>query len=131
MQGMRAYYLSRAILSGAIGAFVLLAGAAWWIGVLVALVAFAFFWWAPRLGRYAVQPDKGAMALQRDERSRAINAAAGLNAFVISMLALGGVILYFGMLASRDVPVMVLEGLLILGAVVYYATDFWLRRTQS
>ncbi len=131
MQGLKAYYLSRAILSGAIGAFALFAGAAWWLAVLIALAALLFFGLAPRIGRYAVRPEAGALALQRDERTQAINAAAGLNAFVVSMLGLAAVIIYFGMMASRDVPVMVLEGLLILGAIVYYATDFWLRRSQS
>lgn len=131
MTGMKAYYLSRLVLSAAIGAFAVFVGAAWWLGVLLALVAFALFWLAPRLGRYAVHPEEGVTALRRDERSQAINAASGLNAFVISMLGLGGVIIYFGMLASRDVPVTVLEGLLILGALVYYATDFWLRRAQQ
>ncbi len=131
MKGMKAYYLSRSILSGAIGAFALFAGAAWWLAVAIAVVAFVFFWLAPGFGRSVVQPEQGVTALGRDERSQAINAAAGLNAFVISMLALAGVIIYFGMVASRDVPIMVLEGLLILGAIVYYATDFWLRRAQA
>lgn len=131
MTGMRAYYLSRAVLSAAIGAFAVFAGSVWWIGIIVGVVSFAFFWLAPRLGRYAVHPEAGVTALRRDERLQAINAAAGLNAFVVSMLGLAGVIIYFGMLSARDVPVMVLEALLILGALVYYSTDFWLRRTQA
>lgn len=131
MTGMKAYYLSRAVLSAAFGALVVFSGASWWIGVLIGVGAFVWFWLAPRIGRYAVQPGKGVTALRRDERAQAINAAAGLNAFVISMLALGGIIIYFGMLQSRDVPVLVLEGVLILGALVYYASDYWLRRSQS
>lgn len=131
MTGMNAYYASRAVLCAALGAFFAFAGAAWWTAALIGAAAFALFVVAPRTGRYAVHPEEGVTALRRDERTQAINAAAALNAFVISMLALGGVIVYFGTLVSRDVPVMVLEGLLVLGALVYYVSDFWLRRIPA
>ncbi len=131
MTGMKTYYLSRLVLSAAIGILVVFAGAAWWVGALIGATALAFFWMAPRLGRFVVQPDQGVTALHRDERSQAINASAGLTAFVISMLGLAAVILYFGLLAASDVPVLVLEGLLILGALAYYLADFWLRRSQA
>ncbi len=131
MKGMTAYYVSRGLLCLGFGALLVLGGSAWWIGVLVALVAFGFFFVAPRLGRYAVNPQRGALALERDERAKAINAEAGRNAFVVISLALGAIIIYNGLLSLGDVPIFILQGLLILGVVVYYVSDFMLRKAQS
>ena len=131
MRGMKAYYLSRLVLSLALGALFVITGSAWWMGVLIAGLAFVWFLVAPRLGRYAVHPELGASALRRDERSEAINAAAARNAFVVSMLAVGGLIIYHGALALDRVPLVALEALLVLGVLVYYASDFWLRRSQA
>ncbi len=131
MKGMQAYYLSRLVLSLALGALFVIAGSAWWLSALVGALAFLWFLIAPRLGRYAVHPEYGATALRRDERSEAINAAAARNAFVACMLAVGGLIIYHGAMALDRVPLVALEALLLLGALVYYATDFWLRRSQA
>ena len=131
MKGMNAYYLSRALLAVAIGIMLLLGGSPWWVSVGAGGLVMIWFLLAPRLGRYAVHPEHGATALRRDERAEAINNAAARNAFVVSMLTLGGVIIYSRAAASNTVETVVLEAVLLLGALVYYVSDFWLRRAQS
>ncbi len=131
MNGMKAYYLSRAVISIAFGILFVLSGSSWWAGVLVTVVAFGWFLIAPHTGRYAVHPEFGVMALRRDERSELINDKAGRNAFVVTMIALAALILYSGATASGGVALHALEGLLVVGIAVYYVSDFWLRRTSS
>jgi hypothetical protein len=93
MTGMKSYYVSRAIISIAFG--VLFAtGSTWWTGILVGTLAFAWFLLAPHIGRYSVHPEFGITALRRDEHTQVINDKAARNAFVISMLALGGIICF-------------------------------------
>lgn len=130
MIGMKSYYVSRAIISVAFGAL-FAAGSTWWTGILVGALAFAWFLLAPHIGRYSVHPEFGITALRRDERAQAINDKAARNAFVISMLVLGGMIVYFGTFAVTSVPIAVFKWLLILGALIYYASDFWLRKALS
>jgi hypothetical protein len=131
MTGTKSYYFSRAIISAAFGTLFALTGSSWWIGVLVGMLAFAWFLLAPHIGRYSVHPEFGVTTLRRDERAQVINDKAARNAFVISMLALGGVIAYYGMLAWTSVPIAVFKSLLILGVLIYYLSDFWLRKAQS
>jgi hypothetical protein len=131
MTGMRAYYISRAFVSAAFGLLLVLGGSPWWAGVAVGALAFVWFLVAPRIGRYAVHPDLGITALRRDERGSAINNAAARNAFVGCMLAVGGAIAYAATNAMNAVPLAVLQWLLILGVVIYYASDFWMRRLHS
>lgn len=126
--GMKAYYLSRAVISIVFGVLFVLAGSAWWAGLLVAVAAFGWFLVAPRIGRYAVHPEAGVTALRRDERSQVINDKAARNAFIATMLALGGVLIYDASTGLASMPVAALEWLLILGVVVYYVSDVWLRR---
>ncbi len=131
MTGMTAYYLSRAVISIAFGVLFVLSGSAWWVGLLVAVVAFGWFLVAPHTGRYAVHPELGVTALQRDERSQLINDKAGRNAFVVTMIALAALVLYSGAASLAGVPLHALEGLLVLGIAVYYVSDIWLRKTAS
>jgi hypothetical protein len=131
MSGMKIYHLSRAVISAAFGGLFILAGSVWWQGVLAGGLAFAWFLVAPHIGRYAVHPERGVTALQRDERAQTINNAAGRNAFIVSMLAAAGVIIYAGARSLSSVPVSLFQWLLALGVLIYYASDFWLRRTQS
>ncbi len=131
MTGMKAYYLSRALISIAFGALVAVSGSAWWLGLAVAVVAFGWFLLAPHIGRYSVHPEFGATALRRDERSQMINDKAARNAFVVSMLAVAAVAIYYEAMAVGSVPVGVIKWLLVLGAVAYYASDFLLRRATS
>ena len=130
MTGMKAYYISRAIISMAFGAL-FATGSTWWTGLLAGTLAFAWFLLAPHIGRYTVHPEFGVTALRRDEHAQVINDKAARNAFVISMLALGGIIVYFGTLALTSVPIAVFRWLLILGVLIYYVSDFWLRKAHS
>jgi hypothetical protein len=129
MTGMKAYYFSRAIISAAFGLLFALSGSPWWTAALVSAVAFAWFLVAPRIGRYSVHPEFGVTALRRDERAQVINDHAARNAFVICMLALGGLVIYFG--GAAVVSVGILRWILILGVAVYYVSDIWLRRVQA
>ncbi len=131
LTGMKAYYISRAILSIVFGAVFLLAGSSWWIALLVGAIALTWFLVAPHIGRYAVHPEYGVTALRRDERTQLINDKAARNAFVVSMLAAAGVAIYYDALATGHVPVAAIKWLLVLGAVAYYLSDFWLRRAHS
>ncbi len=131
MTGLKSYYISRAIVSIAFGALFVLTGSTWWTGVFVGILAFAWFLLAPHIGRYSVHPEFGVTALRRDERAQAINDKAARNAFIVNMLTMGGIIVYFGTLSSTSVPSAIFKWVLILGVVVYYVSDFWLRRAQS
>lgn len=128
MTGMSRYYVSRALVSAACSGLLALTGSPWWIAAGVGVIAFAFFLWAPHSGRYAVHPEFGVTALQRDERTQAINDHAARNAFVVTMLAGAATAIYFGTVAHSSIPVMVLDRILALGAVSYFLSDLWLRR---
>lgn len=95
----------------------------------IGLAAIAFFLWAPRSGRYTVNPELGFAALQRDERTQTINDKAARNAFVVTMLAVAALTIYFGASASPVIPMQILNGVLILGVLTYFAIDLFLRRT--
>jgi hypothetical protein len=130
MTGMKSYYVSRAIISMAFGAL-FATGSTWWTGIVVGTLTFAWFLIAPHLGRYSVHPGFGITALRRDERTQVINDKAARNAFVINMLAVGGILVYFGTYAITSAPVAVFKWLLLLGVLVYYASDFWLMKVHS
>jgi hypothetical protein len=130
MTGMKSYYVSRAIISMAFG-ILFATGSTWWTGILVGTLAFAWFLLAPHIGRYSVHPEFGITALRRDERAQVINDKAARNAFVVSILALGGAIVYFGTLAVTSAPTAFFKWIIILGVVVYYVSDFWLRKAHS
>jgi hypothetical protein len=123
------YYVSRVAVSMAIGGLFVLAGAAWWIAVVVGAGALAFFIWAPRSGRYAVRAEGGVAALRRDERTQAITNKAARNGFALTMLSVAGLVLYFELAASSDVPVSALALVLLIGAVTHFASDLWFRRS--
>src|SRR3990170_585048 len=120
MIGMSRYYLSRAVLSAAFSLLLYLTGAAWWMAVLLGVITFAFFLWAPHSGRYAVHPELGVTALRRDERTQGINDRSARNAFIVTMLAVAGAALYSGRYTPAEVPVSFLNYTLILGVLIYY-----------
>lgn len=129
MKGLNRYYLVRAVISAALAALVALAGAPWWGALLAGLVIFGLFVWAVRSGRYVVQSERGATALRSDEYTRAIRDRATRYGFVALMLALGGVVLYYGLIAHADVPVAVVGGVLLIGWIAYFTTDILARRS--
>ena len=128
MTGMTWYHVSRAVISIAVGGLFVLAGAPWWMAAGVGVVALAFFIWVPRSGRYAVRPEDGVTALQRDERTQAITNRAARNGFALTMLSLAGLILYFELGASSDVPVSALALVLLIGTATHFVSDLWFRR---
>jgi hypothetical protein len=128
MSGMRAYYFSRSLISIAFGLVVVLTGEPWWMGVALGALAFAYFLWAPRSGRYSVHPELGVTALRRDEQTQMINDKAARNAFVVLGLALAGLSIYYGSILATSVPVALLNTTLILGIAVYFISDLVLRR---
>jgi uncharacterized membrane protein len=131
MTGMTAYYVSRTLISAGFGVLLAATGTTWWVAALMAGIVFLLFLWAPQSGRYAVHPELGVTALRRDERTQGINDKAAKNAFVVVMLAVLGLVLYYGRLAPAEVPVSALDLLLALGALTYFGTDLWLRRTSG
>ena len=130
MTGMSRYYLSRAVISAAFGFLFALTGSPWWMAALIGVIAFAFFLWAPRSGRYAVHPELGVTALRRDERTQGINDRSARNAFIVTMLAVAGAALYFGRFPPAVVPVSFLNHTLILGVLTYFLSDFLQRRSS-
>jgi hypothetical protein len=129
MKGLYRYYLVRAVISAVLAALVALAGAPWWGALLAGVVTFGLFVWAVRSGRYVVRPERGATALRSDEYTRAIRDRATRYGFVAVMLALGGVALYYGLIADADVPVSVVGGVLLIGWIAYFTTDILARRS--
>ena len=129
MKGMSRYYLSRALVSAAVVVLLMLGGTPWWGAMLSGVIVFGLFVWAVRSGRYVVHPELGVTALRDDEYTRAIRDRAARYAFVAVTLILGGVGFYFGRIAHADVPVPVVSGVLFLGGIVYFASDFWSRRS--
>jgi nitrogen fixation-related uncharacterized protein len=129
MSSLLRYYVSRTFVSIALGALLAATGSPWWMAVLAGVTVLAFFLWAPRSGRYAVHPEQGVTPLRRDERTQMISDRAARNAFVATVLMIAGTAVYFGTIARADVPVGALTLALVLGALTYSVSDFWLRRT--
>ena len=129
MSGMSAYYLSRAVISAAWGILLALTGLEWWMAMLMGVIVFGLFLWAPHSGRYAVHPEFGITALRRDERTQTINDKAARNAFIVTMVVIAGISIYFGSLASATMPVILLRYTLILAVMAYFVSDFILRRS--
>ena len=129
MTGMTWYYLSRAVISIALGGLFVLTGAPWWMAAGIGAVTLALFIWAPRSGRYSVHPEDGVAALRRDERTQAITNRAARNGFALTMPSLAGLALYFELVAASDVPVSALALVLLIGTVTHFASDVWYRRS--
>lgn len=125
------YYLSRAIISVVVGVLLVATGSPVWQAILIAGFILAFFLYAPHSGRYSVHPELGVTALRRDERTQAINDKAARNAFIISMLILGGVVVYFSSFGVANVSISVFKLVLAIGALTYFVSDLWLRKSQQ
>ena len=128
MKIMTSYYLSRAILALLFAILFIAAGAPWWAGILLGAGIMAFYIWAPKSGRYTVQSEAGVTPLRRDERSRDITNKAARNALLITVLALAFISLYYGNIANSDVPVHILDLIVLLAIASYFISDFWFRR---
>jgi hypothetical protein len=129
MSSMRAYYISRTVVAVGFSAAFLLMGAPWWQAALILVAALIFFYWAPRSGRYAVDPGRGITALQRDERTQGVTTKAGRNAWVVMTLVGVALVVYSKSNRADLMPVQWLSWLLILGVIAYFASDVWYRRT--
>jgi len=125
---MMKYYVSRVAVTVVAVAVLLLAGAPWWMVTVGGVLVLGFFLLAPRSGRYVVKAERRSTALRRDEWTQAMVNKAGRNGFVALMLAAAGVGVYWGSIAKTGVPAFVLYLLVALGWMVYFASDFWLRR---
>jgi nitrogen fixation-related uncharacterized protein len=130
-KNMMPYYLSRTILTAAFGLLLFVTGSPLWMVILISGLILAFFLWAPHSGRYSVHPELGVTALRRDERTQVINNKAARNAFVISMLAVGAITIYYGLLGAINISIGVFKIILIIGALTYFISDLWLRKSQQ
>ena len=129
MNKMKLYYISRTVLALAFAGLLAITGMALWQAALIGAIMLLLFWWAPLSGRYQVDPQRGMLAMGRDERTQAINRQAGLNGFVTLMLAMGGVMIYQSATGIAFPAAPVLSVLLGLGIAAYYVSDAWLRRS--
>jgi hypothetical protein len=125
---MKNYYISRGVFAILFGILSYLISGSVLSAVLFAGVIMALFIYLPHSGRYKVKPENGITALRRDEWTERITQQSGRNAWVAVTLAGAGIVFYYGRIAPGDVPVNLLGLLLSFGMVVYFASDFWLRR---
>lgn len=123
------YVVSRAVLTAVLGAALYAGGLPWWGAAAACVVALGFFLLAPRCGRYVVKDDGGAVPFRRDERSRAIRDHAARNAFVLTVLALAGLTIAYGLILDAAVPVAALGSVLGLAILAYVVSDLCLRRS--
>jgi len=127
-KNMLPYYLSRTILSAAIGLLLFVTGSTLWMVILISGLILAFFLWAPHSGRYSVHPELGVTALRRDERTQVINDKAARNAFIVSMLTVGAIAIYFGLFGAIYISISVFKIVLVIGGLTYIVSDLWLRK---
>ncbi|MDD5264475.1 MAG: hypothetical protein PHU43_06530 [Candidatus Bipolaricaulis sp.] len=122
------YVVSRAVLAAVLGAALYAGGLSWWGSVAACVGALVFFLLAPWCGRYVVKEDGGAAPFRRDERSRAIRDHAARNALVLTVLALAGLTIAYGLILDVAVPAAALGSVLGLAVVTYVVSDAYLRR---
>jgi hypothetical protein len=96
--------------------------------LLGAILAFLTFVYLSRSGRYRVNPQKGVTALHRDEWTQSINQRSGRNAWVVVTITGSALVLYYGLLSPGDVPTSLLGGVLLIGLLTYYISDYWMRK---
>lgn len=125
---MKNYYISRAAFAILFGGLNYLISRSIWQAVLMAALVMTVFFYLPRSGRYKVKPEKGTTALRRDEWTERISQRAGRNAWAAVSVAGSALVLYYGRISQSDVPVNMVGAVLILGVVVYFASDIWMRR---
>ena len=67
--------------------------------------------------------------VRRDERTQVIADKAARNSFIVLMLAVASIAVTFGSITRTDVPIALVSLIGLLGMVVHFAADIWLRRT--
>jgi len=127
-QKLKPYYLSRTALSIVITALLYFTGSRLWAAVLIGGVILLLFLLAPLSGRYTVHPEFGVTALRRDDFTQAVNDRAARNGFVACMLLAGGASAYTSTFGNGMVPANGLMLIVLAGLLVYYISDFFLRR---
>lgn len=128
---LRPYYISRTIFSIAFGVLLYVTGSPLLHAVVLGGLILALFMWAPHSGRYSVHPEYGITAMRRDEWTQAVNDKAARNAFVVIMFLIAGASLYFGAAGAVSVSIGLFRIPLIIGALVYFASDLWMRKSQQ
>ncbi len=127
---MRAYYVSRLGIAAILGCVLGLGGLQWWLSAAGAALVLLFFLIAPKSGRYVVRSQGGVAPLRRDERTQAIADKAARNAFIITMLALGGLVVAYGSFVRQPIPSGALGGVLALAFCTYAVSEVLLRRSS-
>ncbi len=127
-KNLQIYHISRFIISVVFGGLLYAAGSPVWSAVLIGVLIFALFIWAPHSGRYSVHPEYGMSALRRDEFTQVINDKAARNAFVVSMLAIGAATVYAAIIGASSLSTQIFRLIMFAGAITYFASDLWLRR---
>jgi hypothetical protein len=128
MKVKMAYYISRLLFSAVFSSLFFLAGGRWWLAIIVGVIAFGWFLWAPYSGWYVVHAEKGATHMRRDERGQLTADRAARYAFMVTIIAVGGLVIYFGLIASASVPVPALSLVCALGMLTYFGAIIFLRR---
>ena len=127
MNPLMPYYRKQLLIALWIGGlFALLAGQ-WLTGLVVAAWSIGFAVWAPRSGRFVVDPSRGADAVSQDERSRAIGARASEIALGVVIFGCGA--LWYGLRVAgvETVPTDWVAYLTVFGVGTQVATDSYLR----
>jgi fatty acid desaturase len=125
------YYLSRTVLSLAFGLLLFATGSSIWSALLLSGLILVLFLWAPHSGRYSVHPEFAITPLRRDERTQAINDKAARNAFVVSMLLIALITIYTGATGAPAISLRLIKLVPAIGALTYFVSDAWLRKTQQ
>jgi hypothetical protein len=117
------YYITRAIVSAALGVIVVSSGWPWWGGVAMSFFGFAAFLWYAHSGHYLVDPSTPLAPLRRDARGKAVR-----NQALVIAVAVAGVSYALGSLLGPilSFPPNLGSWALLLGMVVYFAATNWL-----
>jgi hypothetical protein len=125
------YYLSRTALSIAFSYLLFVTGSPILNSMLIGGLLIALFLYAPHSGRYSVHPEFALTPLRRDEHTQTINDAAARNAFVVSMLVISAAVIYFGSFGAVTISISLIKMVVAIGALTYFISDFWLRKSHQ
>jgi len=120
------YVATRLLVAAVLAALAGLVGGSWYLAGVFGGLSFVALMVVRRGGRYLTTAN-GAV-VRRDERGREIADRAARNGFVVLVLATGVLAMVFHALGRGAVPVGLLDGALVLGALAWLASDLWQRR---